>query len=245
MRAGTTARSPRSTIEASVLTGGAVQSLHRRPADGAWFAAGTPGQPYALRVHNLTGARVEVITSVDGRNTLKDEPADQYANGGFVIAAHGFYDFAGFRLNDGTIGEFVFGTPGRLDCTVAAQAAGSTANVGVLGVAAYREHMHRPPYSAGYLGALGVATASAGGAAMDTVAKGAVHAAPRSIGTEMGAIREDRVSRTSFTRDGEPDILVIGYDTEDALRVMGVIGPPEPNPFPGVGTGYEKYVPAR
>ena len=143
MHAGTTARSPRATIEVAVLIAGAAQSLYKR-ADGALFVAGVPGQPYALRVRNLTGSWIEVITSVDGRNTLKDERADQHANGGFAVPACGFYDFTGFRLDDGTVREFVFGSPGRLERTVAVQAAGSTANVGVFGFAAYCDREYRP-----------------------------------------------------------------------------------------------------
>ena len=52
---------------------------------------------------------------------------------------------------------------------------------------------------------------------------------------------EVRVGRTSFTRVGNPDVLVIGYDTEDRLRAQGILGPREPEAFPGAGTGYEKY----
>lgn len=255
MHAGTTARSPRATIEVAVLIAGAAQSLYKR-ADGALFVAGIPGQPYALRVRNLTGGRIEVITSVDGRNALKDERADQFANGGLVVPARGFYDFTGFRLDDGAVREFVFGSPGRLERTVAVQAAGSTANVGVLGFAAYRERGYRPysgslnyigaPVAAASAGPAGGAAAASAIAAMeddDSFGPATRDSAPvsRSIGTEMGALREDRVGRTSFTRDGEPDILAIGYDTEDTLRALGIIGPPEPNPFPGIGTGYGKY----
>ncbi len=223
----------------SVLTGGAAQPVHRRPWDAALFVAGTPGQAYTLRVANRTNGRIEVITTVDGRNTLKDEPGHHRASAGFVIPARGFYEFPGFRLDGDSVREFVFGTPGHLDRTIAGQA-GDTANVGVFGFAAYREQW--PSWT--YAGAAGGAPVAAVASASCSVTADSATVA-RSIGTEMGALREDRVHRASFTRDGEPDILVIGYDTEDALRVMGVIGPPEPNPFPGVGTGYEKYVPAR
>ena len=64
------------------------------------------------------------------------------------------------------------------------------------------------------------------------------------LGAAMGALRKDRVGTTTFTRDGnEPDVLVIGYDTEESLRAQGILNPPEANPFPGAQTGYANYRP--
>lgn len=235
MHAGTAARTPSGTIEVSVRIGATVQPLWKR-ADGMLFVAGSPGQAYTLHVRNLTGSRAEVINTVDGRHTLRDEPGDTSANRGLVFQANSSGEFTGWRLNDNETRQFVFGAPDR---SVAAQATGSTTNVGVIGFAAYRERVsdwHAP----GYRGAAPVATADAapGGACLDS------SVALRSLGTGMGERQEDRVHRTSFTRAlGEPDILVIGYDTEDVLREMGIMGPPEPAAFPGMGTGYEQYQP--
>jgi hypothetical protein len=250
MLIGTSVRSPRNTIEVSVRSAAGAQRLYRRLWDGALFTAGTPGQAYTLRVRNLTPGRIEVITTVDGRNTLTDKSGHHHASGGFVIpppaaGSPGFYDFAGFRLDDGTVREFKFGSPDRTELTVAAQATGATANIGVFGFAAYREQTCQSwtpdGFAAATNGTLQVAAAAAPGGA----AGGGDFAPPaRSIGTEMGALREDHVQRVNFTRTGDPDILVIGYDTADALLAMGAMGPPEPDPFPGAATGYEKYAPA-
>src|ERR1700688_3301634 len=100
MHAGTTARSPQGTIEVSVLIGGTAQPLYRRPGDGALFVAGIPGVAYAPHVRHLTGTRIEVISSVDQRNTLKDERADMHQNQGLVFGAHSAGDFTGWRTND-------------------------------------------------------------------------------------------------------------------------------------------------
>ena len=65
-----------------------------------------------------------------------------------------------------------------------------------------------------------------------------------SLGTGMGDVLEDRVGHTGFDRDGAaPDVLVIGYETEEVLRSQGIMVPVEANPFPGVKTGYAKYLP--
>jgi hypothetical protein len=63
----------------------------------------------------------------------------------------------------------------------------------------------------------------------------------RGLGTGIGEVQEDPVGRTTFERDGEPDILTIGYDRIQALDAMGITGPPGPQAFPGSGTGYERY----
>jgi hypothetical protein len=244
MHAGTCARSPRRLIEVAVLAAGDRQPLYTRTYDGTLFAAGDPGTVYGLRVANLTSGRIEVVTTVDGRNTLKDEPGDARANGGFVIPAYGSCDFTGFRLDDGAVREFKFGSPVRTDRTVAAQASGSTANVGIFGFAAYAEYQS-PYYGNSYLNvavaAAAPATFGSGGLNSSISAANSAGAPGGSIGTEMGEWREDRVNRTTFTRTGDPDILLIRYDTPQALEALGILAPPGPDAFPGAGTGYEKY----
>ena len=233
--------SPRSTVEVSVLIGGAAQPLYRR-ADGRLFVAGIPGSAYTLSVRNLTGGRIEVIASADGRNVLDDDAADVHASRGLIIGPYVTYVFRGWRVSDQQTREFLFGEPSS---SVAAQATGSTANVGVLGFAAWRHReayvsnvsWHGAPESSyGGLttrGAAGVAAASAGGEGMMSAG---------SLGTGIGAYQEDRVGRTSFDRASDgPDTLVIGYDTEAELVRRGIVLAADPDPFPGHRTGYDKY----
>lgn len=240
---GTIARNPVGTIEVSVLHGDSPQQIYRR-IDGALFVAGLPGLPYTLRVRNLTSGRIEVINTVDGRHTLKDEPGDSERNRGLIFAAHSTGAFTGWRLNNDETRQFVFGAPDR---SVAAMATGSASNTGVIGFAAYRERELPATAFASYgnspiLRGGGASFAAAASFDSNMASKPAGDAAPRGLGTGMGERQSDHVGTTTFTRAaGSPDILVIGYDTEDALRAMGVMGPPEPSAFPGAGTGYEKY----
>lgn len=238
MYIGTSVQSPDKTIEVSVLVNGAAQSLYRRLSDGKIFVAGVPGFAYTISVRSLTGSRIEVVSTIDGRNTLKDEPGDVYANSGLVFVANSKDAITGWRISDQQTREFVFGDPAR---SIAAQATrGDTSNVGVIGFAVHRE---RPsfdlPVLRGDYGSSGAMRgATKGGSDMfgSQVTRGG------SLGTSMGALREDAVGRTQFIRSGgAPDILVIGYDTEEVLLAQGIIAPPEPNAFPGAGTGYEKY----
>lgn len=227
----TTIAGPGGTIEASVLIAGTPQSLYRR-ADGRMFVAGVPGSPYTVRVRNLTSARVEVILGIDGRHALSDDRADPHANRGMVLTPHQYYDFRGWRVSDAQTREFLFGNPAT---SVAAQA-GSTANIGVIGIAAWQERDYGLEYAS-------VATASAGHPqARGLAASGFESHAAGSLGTGIGSYQDDRVVRTDFIRaSGEPEILVIGYDTEAGLIRRGITFPADPDPFPGRTTGYENY----
>ena len=240
MKIGTTVKSPNGTFEVSVLSGGTPQELYRRPGDNKIFTVGVHGRTYTLRVHNLTNGKIEVINTVDGRHTLEDEPGDTSACKGLIFPAHYTGEFTGWRLNDDETRAFKFGSASS---SVAAQATGSTSNTGVIGFAVYREQTsyYTNTYSS-YPGGQAVASASAGAAAADSATFDDSILREHSLGTGMGEKISDHVGRTTFTRAyGGPDILVIGYETEDVLLAQGILGPAEPNAFPGAGTGYEKY----
>lgn len=241
VRIGTTVASRHKTFEVSVLMAGVPQILFQRPSDQAIFVAGVPGRAYTLRIRNLSWGRIEVVNTVDGRNTLKDEPGDARNNRGLVFYGGQTGEFTGWRTNDNETREFIFGNP---EHSVAAQATGSAANVGIIGFAAYTEKVPPPVYEApvyrsypggqsfNYMGGGPVATASAGGPEPMT----------RGLGTGIGETRNDAIGRTDFIRIGAPEILTVGYDTEQALAIMGVgIAYSEPDAFPGMGTGYEHY----
>jgi hypothetical protein len=240
MLIGTTTRTPAGTAEVVVLQGGTPQPLYRHPAGGRIFTPGTEFAIYTLRVRNLTSGRIEVITTVDGRNTLKDEPGDSFQNRGLIIPGHGTAEFTGWRISDDVTREFVFGSP---QSSVAARATGSAAGTGVIGFAVYREYIQPAPTWDIYSTSAPVGSA---GPVTRGVAMAAASAAPQSsLGTGIGEARADHVGRTQFHRatGAEPDLLAIGYETEDILRMRGLLGPAEPDAFPGIGTGYEKYAP--
>jgi hypothetical protein len=254
---------PANLIEVSIRVNGVSQPLYRRATDGALFTVGVPGQAYTLGVRNMTMGRVEVITTIDGRNTLKDEAGDAKRNEGLIFRAWASGEFSGWRINNDETRQFVFGEPER---SVAAQATGDASNVGVIGFAAYREQpsWYGSSYSATapappYLSSAGQSM-TAENAGMSSVSSSCTNlsAAPpavtasaastdssmplaQGLGTGIGERQQDHVGTTTFTRTGAADILVIGYDTYDNLVQMGVIGPPEPSAFPGMGTGYEQY----
>jgi hypothetical protein len=258
LQIGAIARSPRETIEVSVLVNGIAQPLYRRFNDNALFVVGVPGQVYTLGVRNTGGDRIEILNTVDGRNTLKDEPGDVDRNRGLVFRPWASGEFSGWRVSDDETRQFIFGLPER---SVAAQATGSTSNVGVIGFAAYKERAsyYAQVYSAGTtysagampppnvgrtsystLNSVGTSSMSAS-APLTTAENVATFDFARGLGTGIGERQQDHVGKTTFTRSGDPDVLVIGYDTCENLQQMGVILQSGPSAFPGMPAGYEQY----
>lgn len=250
MESSTIAQTTTERFSAQVLSNGIPQKLYRRPWDGKFFVVGTPNLSYSLEVSNNSDRRIEVITTIDGRHVLKDEPGDVHRCRGLVIEPRTKYEFRGWRLNDADSNAFVFsGVPEA----IATQATGSASNVGVIGFAVHFERTPRdtpraPMLRGGGLHAaenyarlLSEPPATRGGLESMDGGLEAIGFEP-SIGTGMGESQHDPVGHTMFTRDGkEPQTLAIGYDTEQNLRARGIIVPPEPNPFPGKDTGYSAY----
>jgi len=225
MYAGTSITSPGKLYTAEVLIGGMPQPLFTT-ADGYPYVAGEPGQSCQVRVRTAAG-RLEVALAVDGRDALEDQPADLSRSRGFVFTSE--YTFRGFRVDDDRTRDFVFGSVAG---SVADQT-GSVANVGVIGLAGWRErravtYMTPPAYD------------SYGGAARGMTVTVAGAAAGSSLGMHAGETRHDPVGRTTFEREGSPDVLEVGYDTLAALEAMGITQR-RPKAFPGRTTGYERY----
>lgn len=106
---------------------------------GKLYVAGQPGARYGLRVTNNSGGRILAVMSVDGVNILTGETAasDQ---AGYVVGPHETYDINGWRKSNNEVAAFNFAP---LAGSYAAQT-GRPDNVGVIGVAAFRERVAAP-----------------------------------------------------------------------------------------------------
>jgi hypothetical protein len=111
---------------------GATLPTHRH--HGKLYIAGTPGHRYAVRLCNRTGARVLTVLSVDGVNAITGQTANP-GQSGYVLDAWGTTEVDGWRKNMSEIARFNFTA---LDNSYAART-GRPANVGVIGVAVFRE----------------------------------------------------------------------------------------------------------
>jgi hypothetical protein len=105
--------------------------------DGKLYIAGTPGHRYAVRLYNRSGARVLTVLSVDGVNAITGQTANPQQSG-YVLDAYQSTEVDGWRKDMSEIAQFNFTA---LDNSYAART-GRPNNVGVIGVAVFRE---KPP----------------------------------------------------------------------------------------------------
>jgi hypothetical protein len=106
-------------------------------SQGQYWVAGQPGAKYAIQIRNSRGSRVLAVTSVDGLNVLSGETAD-FGQSGYVFESGQRYGIDGWRKSDSEVAAFVFTASGDSY----AERIGKPRDVGVIGVALFRE---RPP----------------------------------------------------------------------------------------------------
>ncbi len=213
---------------------------------GRLYVPGTPGEKYSLLIASRTGARLLGVVSVDGINVISGETAAPLQSG-YVLDPWGSVDIAGWRKNMTEVAAFVF-TP--LPDSYAART-DRPDNVGVIGVAVFREY--QPPRPAAALaepfGTPGVRSdaareSAAGSAARDSAspAPSAPEAALRrqenKLGTGHGEREASAIRWTDFRRasDRPAEVIALYYDSRARLVARGIIPAvprAEANPFPG------------
>lgn len=220
---------------------------------GEYWVAGRPGARYAIEIRNCAVGRLLAVTSVDGVNVISGATAG-WGQSGYVFDPGSDYQIAGWRKSDTEVADFTFtASPNSY-----AERTGRPANVGVIGVALFRERPQPPPRitqaeksaEAPMADASARASASEAAAAQGANTLGAVTAenrvdrAPASLsapklGTGHGEREYSYVENTEFRRlQSEPnEVIRIRYDSFENLVAMGVIRqsratPPTPNPFP-------------
>ncbi len=230
------------------------QLLSAYPKDGRRWVVGTPGQEYGIRVCNTTGNRVLAVMSVDGVNVVSGETASP-AQSGYVLSAHECADINGWRKNNASTAAFYFT---ELPDAYAART-GRPENVGVIGVAFFRERpqriawkdtpgesrresRHRACRATGCGRArarrLRVAPANSAAARSEMAAAAPAPAPMAKIGTGHGRREWSPVETTRFERESVTpnETVAINYDRRENLVAMGILPPPSlarsPNPFP-------------
>jgi len=124
-------------VDVSVIDRDSGATLPTYSHGGKLYVAGTPGHRYGVRIVNRTGARVLTVLSVDGVNAITGENADPNQSG-YVLGAYDSTEVDGWRKNMSEIAEFNFTNLGD---SYAART-GRPNNVGVIGVAVFREKPH-------------------------------------------------------------------------------------------------------
>ncbi len=103
---------------------------------GEYWVAGSPGARYAIAIRNRLGERVLAVTSVDGINVVSGATAG-WGQTGYVFGAGEDYRITGWRKSDADVAAFAF-TPSPNSY---AERTGRPANVGIIGVALFRERL--------------------------------------------------------------------------------------------------------
>ena len=226
---------------------------------GEYWVAGAPGARYAIAIRNNLGGRVLAVTSVDGVNILTGDTA-RWDQTGYVFGPSEFYQITGWRKSQYEVADFEFSDAANSY----AQRTGRPANLGVIGVALFKERLQEPPSaplvappaplsregdSARERGsaAAGSAFGRAAPSPAEPLAESAQPPAAK-LGTAHGAREQSYVQYTDFVRASEQpnEIIRIRYDSRENLIAMGVIRHPPPititpNPFPDSPVAH--YVP--
>ncbi|HUT78427.1 MAG TPA: hypothetical protein VM285_12105, partial [Polyangia bacterium] len=249
-RAGSTSRGGESSFRLESDGGGVLPTYWHR---GYAYVEGQRGQRYAIRVFNHSAERIEAVVTVDGRDVITGQPGNYRRNRGYVIQPYGSVRIDGFRTSWSGVAAFRFTD---VPDSYAARM-GDASNVGVVGVAVFKEKRQwrpePPPYpiatddydgerrklGSGYGGG-----GRSGAPAAEAAPSGDYPASPRShsIGTGYGESAWSPASQTTFERRsrGPEARLALYYDDREGLVARGVIPRPwyppprpvQPRPFP-------------
>src|SRR5438552_6740299 len=206
---------------------------------GRRYVVGKPGNEYTIRVRNGGSGRVLAVMSVDGVNVITGDTASPQQSG-YVLAPYESADIAGWRKDMSRTAAFYFTA---LADSYAART-GRPDNVGVIGVAVFRERPRPIAYGsiAKPLDRAESAEPSAG--ASKPAAPLADNAQAKSqLGTGHGRNESSYAQYTTFERasDTPNETLALYYDSYENLLAQGVpVGTPpiaryRPEPFPERG----------
>ncbi len=202
--------------------------------DGERHVAGEPGREYEIRLSSRDGCRVLAVTSVDGVNVITGKKAAP-SQSGYVIDPWGGVNIDGWRKSLDEVAAFYFTA---LPDSYAART-GRADNVGVIGVALFRERVRRDDRAWLDRPASSAAEAPAD-AKSSSRAAGATREEER-LGTGHGRRLDSGAVYTSFERASEtPDeVIRIYYDSRRNLVARGIIPNDrghyawqQPDPFP-------------
>ncbi len=228
---------------------------------GRDWVPGVPGHRYSVRMTNTTGQRVLVVLSVDGVNAISGDTAAA-GQTGYVLGPWQSTEITGWRKSWQDVAQFYFTD---LPDSYAART-GRPDNVGVIGVAVFRERAQPQPYyepapisrdnrdyersdrdrrQARAEGKAAPAAPPASRQASEATADSAYAggAQAQSIGTGHGIREWSPVSRTDFVRASRTPAQVsqLRYDDIDNLVAMGVA--PRPHRYDGNRYGQPQAFP--
>src|ERR1700730_10368782 len=135
------AQAVRGLAEIAIIDRDSGVALSSHFYNGEYWVAGKPGARYAIQIHNRLGERLLAVTSVDGVNVVSGATAGWDQNG-YVFGPGERYQITGWRKTDAEVAAFTFADSSNSY----AERTGRPANVGVIGVALFREREPQAVY---------------------------------------------------------------------------------------------------
>jgi hypothetical protein len=198
---------------------------------GATWILGEDGERYVVVLRNPTAERVEAVVSVDGRDAITGRVARLTQSRGYIVPPFGTVRVEGFRQSLDQVATFRFSSA---DESYSSRM-GTPQNVGVIGVAFFRERTRTPiavdedrDFGRRRFRAPAKSKRSAprAGAAQTAPEEGASN-----IGTEFGESRISRVVEVPFERlsNTPARVITLRYDDARGLEARGIdVFPPRP-----------------
>jgi hypothetical protein len=192
---------------------------------GERWVVGTPGQEYAVRVCNTTGARVLAVTSVDGVNVVSGDTAAPNQSG-YVLDPYQCLDIEGWRKSLARTAAFYFT---ELPDSYAART-GRPDNVGVIGVALFRERIEPQVWREHQREKIAESRRDA--------PVPAASPAPRGDGGAYADKAQANAAAPSQQAPAEAKALASDATGRAEMARGGIAPLPAPAPAPQLGTGY-------
>jgi hypothetical protein len=185
---------------------------------GRRFVLGAVGERYRLHISNPTPARVEVVVSIDGLDAIDGRPAN-LAKRGYLVAPYADVTIDGWRTSLETVAAFRFSS---VRASYAART-GRDRNVGVIGVAFFRERPVVVPMPAP-LASRAAPASPASPAPKAGAARSAADEARPGLGTEFGESHDSYVTEVPFERASSVPSAVaeLRYDDREGLIARGI-----------------------
>ena len=84
---------------------------------GRLYTLGQKGAQYSIYIQNLTGQRLEVVVSVDGRDVVTGEKATHFRRRGYILNPYKYVNITGYRTSIQGVAAFRFSSPPKAYAT--------------------------------------------------------------------------------------------------------------------------------
>ena len=211
-----------SLIDLGVVDRDTGATLPAYPRDGKYYVIGVPGHRYGVRLVNRTGGRVLAVLSVDGVNAVSGETANPEQSG-YVLDPYQSTEIDGWRKSMSEVAQFNFTA---LPNSYAART-GRPDNVGVIGVAVFREKplywregkISDAPLADRYTPPTPAAQAAPKPAQPADTASAEVGSAAKSTAAPAGSLARADESANAMRREKQEESLGTGHGAREVSNV--------------------------